>query len=531
MSTESTPVLNQIDNLRLKQVIRQSCLNFGAVDTARRIKNSPEKLDVLFDLLISEEMVESAYLLAKSFLSEEAFSAFVQKEANHSHFESLDKEELKVSKVKNDLHQKLTGESYDETRKRERAERRQASKEAGAKAKSEKSKAKSSTKEDENGKPPKAQKSTKESKKNNPADSKKSKKEKSAKEETSPKPEKKERVRKLKEPPTESPSGLPYLTLSEYGFTRENYFFVRSIKSFEKISEHFEQQSVIGIDTQFQKGVIQAVSIASEDKVAVFDLSELRENATIIEYLTKILQSDSIEKIAHSFKLDAYYLSKLLGIDGTSINKVIDLSTNIVEETEESVRKIGLNKLAEKYLEKSLNQYYKKSNWSDRPFEQALIDYVALNGFVVLKLFLEYTKSEDHSEPKYFEYEEPSNLPEFKETGETAKRARSENRPSRNPRKNTEERSRRRRTAPKKNAADDTQKERVKKTDSERAPAKKTKFVNEKSDQDTKKHSTTRNAGEAKTGTRPTTRTRNADQTGTSEARPRNRVRGRGGRN
>ena len=283
---------------------------------------------------------------------------------------------------------------------------------------------------------------------------------------------------------------------------------------------------MIGIDTQFQKGVIQAVSIASEDKVAVFDLSELRENATIIEYLTKILQSDSIEKIAHSFKLDAYYLSKLLGIDGTTINKVIDLSTNIVEESEESVRKIGLNKLAEKYLEKSLNQYYKKSNWSERPFEQALIDYVALNGFVVLKLFLEYTKSADHSEPKYFEYEEPSNLPEFKESGETTKRARSENRP----RKNTEERSRRRRTAPKKNAADDTQKNRVKKTDSDKAPAKKTRFVNEKSDQDTKKHST-RNGGEAKTGTRPTTRTRDADHTGASEGRPRNRVRGRGGRN
>jgi len=458
MSTESSPVQVQIDNLRLKQVMRQSCLNFGAVDTARRIKHSPEKLDVLFDLLISEDMVESAYLLAKSFLSEEAFQAFEQKADNLTHFCSIDKEELKVSKVKNELHLKLTGESYDETRKRERAERRQASKEAGAKSKSEKAKAKSSAKEDENqGKPPKAQKSTKESKRNNPSDSRKSKKDnqKSHKEDSSPKAEKKERVRKIKEAPTESPSGLPYLTLEEYGFTRANYFFVRSIKSFEKIKDHFLEQSVIGIDTQFQKGIIQAISIASEDKVAVFDLEELRSNSTITDYLTEILQSEKIEKIAHSFKLDAYYLSKLLGIEGTSIKNVIDLSANIVEETEESTRKIGLNKMTEKYLEKSLNQYYKKSNWSDRPFDQTLIDYVALNGFVVLKLFLDYSKNQDSGDHTYFEYEEPANLPEFNEGESTRKRLRSENRPSRNPKKGNEERSRRRRPGPRKPANED----------------------------------------------------------------------------
>lgn len=138
--------------------MRHACLNFGAVDTARRIKNSPEKLDVLFELLINEDMVESAYLLAKSFLSEAAFEAFETKAENVAHFASLDKEELKVSKVKNDLHQKLTGESYDDTRKRERAQRRQSNKDAGAtKTKSEKPRAKSSAKEnDPESKPSKA---------------------------------------------------------------------------------------------------------------------------------------------------------------------------------------------------------------------------------------------------------------------------------------------------------------------------------------------------------------------------------------
>ena len=527
MSTESNPIQAQIDNLRLKQVVRQSCLNFGAVDTARRIKASPEKLEILFDLLISEDMVESAYLLAKSFLSEEAFEAFTQKSENQTHFAAIDKEELKVSKVKNELHEKLTGESYDETRKRDRAERRQASKEATAKAKSERSNAKSSAKGDETqGKPPRAPKSAKESNRNKPADSRKSKKDsqKPQKEETAPKTEK--RVRKLKEAPTESPSGLPYLQLSDFGFTRENYFFVRSIKSFEKIQEHFKEQSVIGIDTQFQKGVIQAISIASEDKVAVFDIAELKTNATILEYLAEILQSKSIEKIAHSFKLDAYYLSKLLGIEGDSINNVIDLSTNIVEESGESVKKIGLNQLTEKYLEKSLNQYYKKLNWSDRPLEQVLIDFVALNGFIALKLFLHYTGSEDHHETTYFVYEEPTNLPEFRESDEAAKKPRSENRPAGNPRRSNQDRSRKRRTAPK-NSDDQAGRN----TESEKAPVKKARFAKEGADQEDRKRPTDRPnrtrgpGGDSRSNNRPTANTESSEG---RTSKP--RIRGRGGR-
>ena len=509
--------------------MRQSCLNFGAVDTARRIKTSPEKLDVLFDLLISEDMVESAYLLAKSFLSEEAFEAFAQRPEYQSHFSGLDKEEVKVSKVKNDLHQKLTGESYDETRKRERAERKQASKDAAAKAKSERANTKSSAKGDEaQGNSQKATKPAKESKRTNPTDSRKSKKDsqKTKREEAAPKTEKK--ARKLKEAPAESPSGLPYLSLNDFGFTRENYFFVRSIKSFEIIRDHFKEQSMIGIDTQFQKGKVQAISIASEDKVAVFDMQELRTNSTILEYLAEILQSKSIEKIAHSFRLDAYYLSQLLGIEGDTISNVIDLSTNIVEQGEESVRKIGLNKLTEKYLEKSLNQYYKKLNWFDRPMEQALIDFVALNGFIVLKLFLRYSTSEDFVDTEYFVYEEPTNLPDFTEAEERNKRARSENPRNSRPTRSNQERSRRRRATQRRDNDDQG----ARNDASEKAPAKRTRFAKDNSDQENtrkpneRSNRTRGSGGDTRSNNRPTT---NGDASEGRSSRP--RVRGRGGRN
>ena len=533
MSTESTPVQSQIDNLKLKQVMRQSCLNFGAVDTARRIKHSPEKLDVLFDMLVSEDMVESAYLLAKSFLSEEAFEAFVSRDEYQSHFASIDKEGLKVSKVKNELHEKLTGETYDETRKRERAERKQANKETEGNRKS-------SAKEDGNeGRSQRAPKSTKESKRTNPTDSRKSKKDSPNSKPDQAAGQTEKRVRKVREAPTESPQGLKYLTLEEFGFTRENYFLVKSLRSFDKIKEHFLEQSVIGIDTQFQKGVVQAVSIASEDKVAVFDLSSLREEEQIIEYLKEILQSEKIEKIAHSFKLDAYYLAQLLGIEGDSIKNVIDLSANIVEQDEESTRKMGLNKMTEKFLKKSLNQYYKKSNWSERPLEQALIDFVALNGFIVIRLFLDYSKNQDNADTTYFVYEEPTNLPEFKEGESNRRRARSENKTSKNPKRGNEDRSRKRRPYPNKSAnEEEAVHQRGNKSESGNAPYKRTRFAKANPDQENQERpSEGRNrTGGSGRGPRRTdrpytnTKERAHDEANGGERESRPRVRGRGGR-
>jgi 3'-5' exonuclease len=70
---------NSIDALKLKIIVRQSCLNFGAVETAKKLSQSPEKLEVLLNLLITEDLAESAYLLGKKFLGEEAFATFSEK--------------------------------------------------------------------------------------------------------------------------------------------------------------------------------------------------------------------------------------------------------------------------------------------------------------------------------------------------------------------------------------------------------------------------------------------------------------------
>jgi hypothetical protein len=116
MTSES----NSIDALRLKIIVRQNCLNFGAVETAKKLSMSPEKLEVLLQLLIGEDLAESAFLIARNFLSKEAFEAFSKK----PELADVDQENVKVSVVTGNLHHKLTGETLHDTRKRLRAEKK-----------------------------------------------------------------------------------------------------------------------------------------------------------------------------------------------------------------------------------------------------------------------------------------------------------------------------------------------------------------------------------------------------------------------
>ena len=76
----TTTQTTNLDSLKYKIVVRQSCLNFGAVETAKKLQSAPEKLQVLLELLLEEELTLSAYLLGKKFLSEEGFETFSQKE-------------------------------------------------------------------------------------------------------------------------------------------------------------------------------------------------------------------------------------------------------------------------------------------------------------------------------------------------------------------------------------------------------------------------------------------------------------------
>jgi hypothetical protein len=115
--------------------------------------------------------------------------------------------------------------------------------------------------------------------------------------------------------------------------------------------------------------------------------------------------------VTHTFRTDAYYLSERFDIDPLSINKVLDL-TDIIRE-EGSDKRIGLKTMVETYLGKALNQYYKRFKWSNRPIEQPMIDYAALNGVITLQVFLKYDETNSDKGMKYYTYEAPKNLPNY----------------------------------------------------------------------------------------------------------------------
>lgn len=326
----------------------------------------------MLQLLIDEDLVESSFLLGRKFLGEEEFATFAQREE----FSAVNKEELTVSQVTGTLHEKLTGESLKDTRKRERSARRDAQKARRA-----------------------AQREQKQAKKETAA---------KAVEKTP------------REIPTHSKEGLEYLRLAEYGFKRENFFFVPTARSFLKIKDHFLEQSIIGFDAEYHEGKVSTVTLASEEMVAVLDMYGLRKNKEVREYVAQILLSEDIEIVAHTFRLDAYYMSQYLEIDPSKIAKVLDLTEFVMEEGSEN--RMGLRQMVTKFTGKALNQYYKKKKWNQRPLPVDMIDYAGLNGFIVLKIFLMHDKESEGTEhPSYYKYEEPSNLPTFEKKPRTKK--------------------------------------------------------------------------------------------------------------
>lgn len=214
-----------------------------------------------------------------------------------------------------------------------------------------------------------------------------------------------------KQIPTKDKNGKEFITLSEFGFNRENYYFIPTIRSFIKIKDHFLEQKIIGLDAEYHFGKVSTITLASEKIVAVFDMVSLKKVKEVKEYLKNILLSEKIEKVTHTFKLDAYFLSEYFKIDPYKIAKILDL-TDIIKKSG-SENKIGIKQMVESYFDKTLNQYYKKSKWYNRPIDQALIDYAALNGLIVLKIFLKYEKDNSKKGQIYFSYEPPKKIPDY----------------------------------------------------------------------------------------------------------------------
>jgi hypothetical protein len=277
----------------------------------------------------------------------------------------------------------LTGETLQDTRKRLRAEK------------------KASNLENKDSTEKETKRPAKKTKKPAAKREKKPEKTERAPKAKAEKAEKVEKVRVPKVAPTHDKNGVEYLVLAEFDFKRENYFFVPTPRSFEKIKDHFLEQKQIGFDVQYHQGLISTISLASKTTLAVIDMHSLMSNPEVKQYILDLLNNDSIEKITHTFGVDNYLLAKGFDVEELKYKKVVDLSQIIKEG--DSDNSLGLKTLVEKYLKKALNQYYKKSNWAKRPIEQDLIDYSALNAYIILKILIAYEAESKKTKHANFE--------------------------------------------------------------------------------------------------------------------------------
>ena len=341
------------EELKNKAIVEQCCRVFGAYETAKKVSEDPQKLNHLINFLLDGDVTSTAYLIAKNFLSEEEFGKLADE------FKDLESEELTRNRVAGELHLKLTGESILETKKKLRALKRAQIKQERQQEKEEKRQEKAAGKGTE--------------------------------------------AKEAKPAPTHNKDGVEYLKIEDFGFEHKNFFFVPTGRSFFKVKDHFVEQKVIGFDLEFNGTRLSTVTLASEELVAVFDMISLKKNKDVFAYIKDILLNEKIDKVAHTFRTDAYILEQALGIDPYEIKNVLDL-TEIIKNKKNDNR-IGLQQMCLQNLDKALNQYYKRQDWEQRPIPKEMIDYAGLNGFIVLKLFLEFDKANPDVGIKYYDYE------------------------------------------------------------------------------------------------------------------------------
>ena len=342
-----------------KIIISQSCYLFGAFETANKLSQAGDQsmLINLVDHLIEMDMLSSAFLVAEKHLTAKNFRMFIKE------FKPLGDKDISKSRLLGSMHYKLTGEKHYEQEEKdeeeydnhhhERSYRRNQGR-GGNGSRHHRSNHESGS-EYNNG----------------------------------------PRNRQEQD----------YLTLEDCGFTRENYFFVRTARSFNKVRDHFIEKSEIGFSAQvFDGDKLSTISLASKKLLAVFDMDVLRKDKEVVNYIKDILMDEDIDILAHSFNRFLPALIRGLGIKAEMITRVLEIS-RLAREGPRGT--IGLRQFTNRYLGKDLNTYYNKADWSARPISQECIDYAGLLAVMTLIGFVRFERKNPDALIEYMEVRPP----------------------------------------------------------------------------------------------------------------------------
>jgi DNA polymerase I-like protein with 3'-5' exonuclease and polymerase domains len=174
-----------------------------------------------------------------------------------------------------------------------------------------------------------------------------------------------------------------------------NYELVTSAEQLHKAIELLSRHQAIGLDTETTEldpyyGRLRLLQLATPESVHVIDLDAFRNagdgdltQTEALASLRALLAAHRPVKIAHNAKFDAKFIKHTLGVDLGGIFDTL-LASQLLGAGDIEERH-GLNAVAERYLNESVDKTARLSNW-DLALSEAQLEYAARDAAVLLPL-------------------------------------------------------------------------------------------------------------------------------------------------
>lgn len=184
-------------------------------------------------------------------------------------------------------------------------------------------------------------------------------------------------------------ASFPFLTLEELGYSESDVVFVNQ-QNLKEVAERLLKAERVGVDgefftencTNFCENEMAIFQIATDHVIYIFDCIELKTSFQFIYFFYNFFKSKDIMKIGHSFHSDLCVIKTSFKIENFETNRVINIERLICGK-----QTMGLARMAESLLQKSICKLEQTSCWRNRPLRRAQLHYAALDAAALLKLY------------------------------------------------------------------------------------------------------------------------------------------------
>ena len=174
-----------------------------------------------------------------------------------------------------------------------------------------------------------------------------------------------------------------------------NFNVIKTADELRKVVGSFAGQPAIGLDTETTEldpytGRLRLIQLAGQDGVHIIDVDafaksgngKLTHNEALLP-LKRLLEAPRPIKIAHNAKFDAKFIKHNLGVDIVGLFDTL-LASQLISAGDIEERH-GLDTVASRYLNESVDKTERLSNWSFE-LSEAQLQYAARDAAVLLPL-------------------------------------------------------------------------------------------------------------------------------------------------